>query len=50
MEGRKGDPLIIGKKQESSVFQRCEKFSLEWTSNKKAWITTDIISQIQQQN
>lgn len=46
MEGDKEDPLIIGKSKNPRCFKgnHVDKLPLEWVSNKKAWMTTEIMT------
>ena len=46
MEGDKENPLIIGKSKNPRCFKgsHITKLPLEWVSNKKAWMTTEIMT------
>lgn len=46
MEGEKEDPLVIGKSKNPRCFKgsHVDKLPLEWVSNKKAWMTTEIMT------
>lgn len=46
MEGEKEEPLIIGKSKNPRCFKgaHIDKLPLEWVSNKKAWMTADIMT------
>nr|CAI5857987.1 unnamed protein product [Callosobruchus analis] len=46
MEGDKENPLIIGKSKNPRCFEgsHINKLPLEWESNKKAWMTTEIMT------
>lgn len=46
MNGEKENPLVIGKSKNPRCFKgaHIEKLPLEWVSNKKAWMTTEIMS------
>lgn len=46
MEGEKEEPLIIGKSKNPRCFKgaHIEKLPLQWVSNKKAWMTADIMT------
>lgn len=46
MEGEKEDPLIIGKSKNPRCFKgnHVDKLPLEWIHNKKAWMTTEIMT------
>lgn len=46
MEGEKEDPLVIGKSKNPRCFKGfpVKSLPLEWVSNKKAWMTTDIMT------
>lgn len=46
MEGEKEEPLIIGKSKNPRCFKgaHIDKLPLQWVSNKKAWMTADIMT------
>lgn len=46
MEGEKEEPLIIGKSKNPRCFKgaHVDKLPLQWVSNKKAWMTADIMT------
>lgn len=46
MEGEKEKPLIIGKSKNPRCFKgaHIDKLPLQWVSNKKAWMTADIMT------
>ncbi|XP_030767449.1 tigger transposable element-derived protein 6-like [Sitophilus oryzae] len=46
MHGEKENPLVIGKSKNPRCFKgaHVDKLPIEWVSNKKAWMTTDIMT------
>lgn len=46
MNGEKENPLVIGKSKNPRCFKgaQIQKLPLEWVSNKKAWMTTEIMT------
>lgn len=46
MEGEKEDPLVIGRSRKPRCFkgENISKLPLEWVSNKKAWMTREIMT------
>lgn len=46
MEGEKEEPIIIGKSKNPRCFKgaHIDKLPLQWVSNKKAWMTADIMT------
>lgn len=46
MEGEKEEPLIIGRSKNPRCFKgaHIDKLPLQWVSNKKAWMTADIMT------